>query len=191
MPVTLRSLIPTPNPSTTVTTTLTGGNGRSSQLRPDRLLPSARADWSAELNASISTANAANTFVAELIDPVTGEAASTAATGIPAVGSRGQRHDARDRCPAARADPDPGPWTLAVEFYNQVSGTALSQPFTITLSRTSRDRAARGVAGLRRTTLPAGQPTTVTVKVKNTGKHPEAYFVDARLNQTTQLNLPR
>jgi hypothetical protein len=40
------------------------------------------------------------------------------------------------------------------------------------------------------TTLPAGQPTTVMVKVTNTGSSPEAYFVDARLDQTTQLNLP-
>ena len=39
------------------------------------------------------------------------------------------------------------------------------------------------------TVLPAGTPVTADVTVKNSGDVPEEYFVDARLNTTTTLNL--
>ena len=87
VPVTLRSLIPTPHPSTTVTTTLTGGNGRDYNTGQTVYYQVNVPTGLSELNASISTPNSANTFWAELIDPATGEAASTAASGIPAVGA--------------------------------------------------------------------------------------------------------
>ena len=85
-----------------------------------------------ELNASVSSNSSANTFVADLIDPVTGQAASTATNDF--VGSGGTM------TPETGAQlhvlkPDPGLWTIAVDFYGQVSGTAISQPFNITLSR--------------------------------------------------------
>ena len=41
VPVTLRSLVPAPNPAYGFTGTLTGGNGRESKHRADRLLPDA------------------------------------------------------------------------------------------------------------------------------------------------------
>jgi hypothetical protein len=190
VPVTLRSLIPTPDPSTTVTTTLTGGNGRSFgtgqtvyyQVDVPAGLP--------ELNASISTPNPANTFDTELINPVTGEAASTAASGIPAVGATGSGITPEAGAELHVLNPDPGVWTLAANFYNQVAGNALSQPITITLSDEPVDVSASRLPDSAGTTLRAGHPTTVFVKVTNSGNSPEAYFVDARLNQTTQLNIP-
>jgi hypothetical protein len=190
VPVTLRSLIPTPNPSTTVTTTLTGGNGREYstgqtvyyQLSVPAGLP--------ELNASISTPNAANTFYAELIDPVTGEAASTAASGIPAVGANGSGITPEEGAQLHVLDPDAGTWTVALNLYNQVSGTALSQPITIVLNDQPVGVSAKALPDSAGTTLPAGQPSTVMVKITNSGTSPEAYFVDARLDQTTQLSLP-
>ena len=150
VPVTLRSLIPTPDPSTTVTPTLTGGNGREYNSGQTFYYQVHVPNGLAELNASLSTANAANTFWAELIDPVTGEAASTAATGIPAVGATGSGITPEAGAQLHVLDPDPGTWTVAVNFYNQVSGTALSQPVTITLNDVTRDRVGAEDAGLRR-----------------------------------------
>jgi subtilisin family serine protease len=190
VPVTLRSVIPTPNPSTTVTTTLTGGNGRQYNSGQTVYYQVNVPTGLAELNASISTPNAANTFWSELIDPATGEAASTAASGIPAIGATGSGITAEAGAQLHVLNPDAGTWTVAVNFYNQVSGTALSQPITITLNDVPVTVKAPKLPDSAATTLPAGQPTTVMVKVTNTGSSPEAYFVDARLDQTTQLNLP-
>jgi subtilisin family serine protease len=183
VPVTLRSLVPTPNPTTTFTGTLTGGNGRETNTGQTAYYQVYVPSGLPELNASVSTGNPANTFVAELIDPVTGEAASTTTNDIPGSGGTllpengGQLHVLH---------PDAGLWTIAVDFYNQVSGTAIAQPFTVTLNRTPVPVSASLPAG---TTLAAGTPTTVAVKVTNTGGTPEAYFTDARLPQIVQLNL--
>ena len=62
VPVTLRSLVPTPDPSTTMTTTLTGGNGRSYETGQTVYYQMDVPSGLHELNASISTPNAANTF---------------------------------------------------------------------------------------------------------------------------------
>jgi hypothetical protein len=190
IPVTLRSLIATPDPSTTVTTNLTGGNGRQFNTGQTVYYQVSVPSGLPELNASISTPNAANTFLATLLDPVTGEAASTAASGIPAIGAVGGSGITPEAGVQLHVlNPDPGLWTLAVNFYNQVSGTALSQPITITLNQTPVPATAPTLPDAASSTLPAGQPTTVDVSVTNSGSTPEAYFVDARLNQSAQLNL--
>jgi Subtilase family len=185
VPVTLRSLIPTPNPTTTVTGTLTGGNGRQSNTGQTAYYEVYVPPGLPELNASVSSGSSANTFVADLIDPVTGQAASTATNDF--VGSGGTM------TPETGAqlhvlNPDPGLWTIAVDFYGQVSGTAISQPFNITLSRTPVP-AGGALPDSANAKLAAGQPVTVPVKVTNTGSTPESYFVDGRLNHATPINL--
>ena len=187
VPVTLRSLIPTPNPTTAVTGTLTGGNGRNTNTGQTAYYEVYVPPGLPELNASVSTGDPANTFVADLIDPVTGEAASTATNDIPASGGAMTNETGAQ---LHVLQPDPGLWTIAVDFYGQVSGTAISQPFHITLSRIPVPATAAGLPNSAATKLAAGTPVTVPVKVTNTGAAPEAYFVDGRLNHATQLNLP-
>jgi subtilisin family serine protease len=189
VPVTLRSLIPTPHPSTSFTGTLTGGNGRDFNTGQANFYQVEVPAGTKELNASVSTSNPANTFYAQLIDPVTGEAASTAATGIPGASGNG----ATVIVPEAGAqlhvlDPGPGLWALAINFYNQVSGTAVSQPFKVTLDSTSVP-VSSSLPDSSGATLASGVAKTVYVKVTNNGSTPEAYFVDARLNQNVQMGL--
>jgi hypothetical protein len=76
-----------------------------------------------------------------------------------------------------------------VDFYNMVSGTAVSQPFTININDTPVAASARGLPDSASTTLAAGKPVTALVSVHNGGTTPEAYFIDARLSSQATVNL--
>jgi hypothetical protein len=189
VPVTLRSLVPTPDPSTTVIGTLTGGNGRQSNTGQTAYYQVQIPAGLKALNASIDTGNASNTLFAELIDP-SGGTASAAASGLEVTSSSG----ATQVRPEVGAqlhvlDPSPGLWTVVVDFYNVVSGTAVSQPFTLNLNDTPVSASTHGLPDSASTTLAAGKPVTALVSVHNGGTTPEAYFIDARLSSQTTVNL--
>jgi len=176
IPVTLRALVPAPNPSTTFTGTLTGGNGRSTSTGQTAYYQVQVPSGLKALNVQVSTQNSSNTFVAELVDPTTGEAASAAFNGL------GSTLTPEDGAQLHVLNPAAGLWTLVIDFFNTVSGTAVSQPFTVTMNDTPVSASAAGLPDSASTTLPAGTPVTVDVKVTNNGTSPEAYFVDARLS---------
>jgi hypothetical protein len=191
VPVTVRSLAPTPDPTSTFTGTLSGGNGRQQsegqgafyQVQVPSGLPS--------LSAQIKLGSSSNPVVAELINP-SGQAVSTAANyllGAPASGG-GYTAEPQDGAELHVLHPAAGRWTLAISFYGQVSGTALSQPFSVTLSSAAAAASAPGLPDSVNTTLADGTAKTVDIHVTNTGKVPEEYFVDGRLNQNTTYNLP-
>jgi hypothetical protein len=187
IPVTLRSLVPTPSPSTAFTGTLTGGNGRVSNTGQTAYyqfeLPSGRS----ALNASIDTGNAGNTMFAELVDP-SGNAASAAANGLLSATTTGTTEVKPEVGSQLHViDPTPGLWTLAIDFYNTVSGTAVAQPFTVSINDTPVGVSTSALPD--GSTLTAGTPVTAFVKVTNNGATPEAYFVDARRNDQVKLDL--
>jgi subtilisin family serine protease len=190
IPVTLRSLVPTPAPTTTFSGNLTGGNGRSTATGQTAYYQFQVPTGLPELNAQISTPNSANSFFAELIDPATGEAASTAANSTTATTSGGETTLRPQQGTQLHVlTPAPGTWTLIIDFYNTVSGTAVSQPFTVTLDRTPATASATSLPTSTATHLTAGQPVTVNVQVTNTGNAPEAYFIDGRFNTQTTTSL--
>ncbi len=182
VPVTLRSLVPSPDPTTTFTGTLTGGNGRGTDTGQTSYYQFDLPAGLPVLNADISTGNPANTFLAELIDPTTGQAASTAVNTQISVGPQ-------DGTQLHVLDPSAGRWTLIIDFYNQVSGTAVSQPFNVTLDTTAATASASGLPDAAATMLAAGTPVTANVTVTNTGEAAEAYFIDGRLDQDATVNL--
>jgi subtilisin family serine protease len=187
IPVTLRSLVPTPDPSTTVIGTLTGGNGRQSSTGQTAYYQVDLPSGLPALNASIDTGNAGNTMFAELIDP-NGDAVSAAANGLLASTTTGTTEVKPEVGTQLHAiDPAAGVWTLVIDFYNSVSGTAVGQPFTVSIKDTPVTAAASGLPDGG--TLTAGTPVTGSVTVTNTGTTPEAYFVDARLNHLVSLRL--
>jgi hypothetical protein len=189
IPVTLRSLVPTPAPSSTFTGTLTGGNGRQINTGQSAYYQVSIPAGTPVLNAQITTPNASDTFVAELVDPSTGEAASTASNELESTTTSGTTLVPQLGTQLHVLQPNPGMWTLVINFYNQVAGTALSQPFTVKLDRTPATASAAGLPDSASTRLTLGQAKTVSVKVTNHGSTPEAYFVDSRLNQSAQLSL--
>ncbi len=187
IPVTLRSLVPTPSPSTTFTGTLTGGNGRDTNTGQTAYYQFTVPRGLAALNASIDTGNASNTLFAELVNP-NGDAASAAANGLLATTTTGTTAVKPEVGTQLHViDPSPGLWTLVVDFYNTVSGTAVAQPFTVSLNDTPVSADASGLPD--GSLLAAGTPVTAYVNVTNNGTTPEAYFVDARLNGQVKLDL--
>jgi hypothetical protein len=189
VPVTLRSLVPTPDPSTTVTGTLTGGNGRETNTGQTAYYQVQVPAGLKALNASIDTGNASNTLFAELVDP-SGGTASAAANGLTQTTSSGTTVITPEVGTQLHVlDPAAGLWTVVVDFYNMVSGTAVSQPFTININDTPVAAFARGLPDSASATLAAGKPVTAFVSVHNGGTTPEAYFIDARLSSQATVNL--
>jgi hypothetical protein len=190
VPVTLRSLVPAPNPTTTVTGTLTGGNGRSSDIGQTAYYQVQVPPGLSALNAIAATGNPSNTLFAELVDP-SGQAASVANNGLMVTTPTGFT----ELQPEVGAqlhvlNPAAGLWTVIVDFYGMVSGTAVAQPFTVTLNDTPVTASVNGLPDSAATQLAAGVPVTASVTVTNSGTTPEAYFVDARLSSLAHMNLP-
>ena len=185
IPVTLRSLIQ--NGSQTFTQTLTGGNGRglnTGQTFYYRLnLPAGHP----ELNASVALAdNPNNPFTAFLIGP-SGEALAEASNELPSSTAPGYTNQLGTQLHVL--SPAAGTWTLIVAYVPQVSGTALSEPFTISTNDRAVPASAGGLPNSTNVKLTAGQGQTYNLRITNNGPTPEAYFVDARNPGSTPLSL--
>ena len=190
VPVTLRALVPAPDPSTTFTGTLTGGNGRATSTGQTAFYQMDVPAGLKALNVQVSTGNSANTFLAELVDPSTETAASSATNALQAttVGG-GSTLQPEKGAQLHVLNPVAGRWTLVVDFFNTVSGTSVAQPFTVTINDTPVAVSAAGLPDSASTQLTAGQPVTANVTVTNNGSSPEAYFVDPRLSTSVTQKL--
>jgi hypothetical protein len=86
-------------------------------------------------------------------------------------------------------NPVAGTWTLVVEFAGAVVGDEVSQPFTGNIRLDDVSVRASGLPNSATTTLAAGVPVTIPVRITNNGAAPEAFFIDARLNSSTVTTL--
>jgi hypothetical protein len=185
IPVTLRSLVP--SGPTSFSGVLTGGNGRASFTGVTEYYQLDVPSGAPELNASVALANNPNNQTyAWLVDP-SGQAQAFQSNGIVTEKS-GQFFYTNGLGTSLHAiDPAAGRWTLIITFAPTVSGTALSEPFTVSVDQNA--------AAVSTTGLPIGgrinaeHPAVVDVTVTNTGIAPEAYFIDGRTDATTQYDL--
>ena len=142
--MTLRSLVPTPAPSTSFTGTLTGGNGRADQHRGDGYYQVAIPSRPAGPERRHLHRECQQHLHGRVGGPDDRQSASTA---VNTVRSTAGRSPSRTGPSCTCSIPTPGLWTLIIDFYNQVSGTAIAQPFSVTLDTTpataTRQRAAR------------------------------------------------
>jgi hypothetical protein len=183
--VTLRSLIP--NGSNSFRQTLTGGNGRSDSTGQTFYYQFDVPPGRPELNASVTLAdNPNNPFTMWLVSP-NGNTVGQGANELPSSTPPGYTNELGAQVHAL--SPAPGAWTLIVAYVPQVSGTAISEPFTVTTSETALPVSSGGLPNSNGTRLKAGQPASFQVQVKNTGTAPTAYFADPRLASSTTLNL--
>jgi len=186
IPVTLRSLAPVPS---AFSGTLTGGNGRDSndgqtayyEMDVNSALPA--------LNATITTGNRNNTMFAELVSP-SGVAESAANNGLLKTNIHGNQvlvHDLGTQLHVL--NPARGRWTLVVDFYNTVSGTAATQPFDVSVNGSAPRSTESGLPTSASTKLEAGKAITASLTVTNHSTLPTEYFVDARLRRQVSVRL--
>ncbi len=186
IPVTVRSLAP--SGPTSFSGVLTGGNGRSvvnGETEYYQVDVPARAP---ALNASVNLAdNPDNQTNAWLIDP-SGQAEAYQSNVLVTEDNNGNLQGQNTLGTNLHVlNPAAGRWTLAIDFAPTVSGTALSEPFTVNLNETAPDVRATGMPN--GTPISAHHSAVVNIKVTNTGTAPEAYFVDGRTNSQTTYNL--
>ncbi len=179
IPVILRSLASTSGKAASFTGTLTGGNGRAPFTGQEAFYQVTVAKGTPELNATVTLAdNPDNPFFVSLIDP-NGDAVGNATSLFQPSESDAVTPELSATTHALA--PTPGVWDVVVVFAPAVSGTALSEPFSVTLDGTLRQATATGLPQSKSVKLAAGKQQVVDVTVKNTSKAPESYFVDARL----------
>jgi hypothetical protein len=189
IPVIVRALIATPSPTTTFTGTLTGGNGRGANTGQSNFYEVDVPPATAALNATVSTGNPNNTLFVELVDP-SGEVVSAAQNGLLAINSGGSPELVPETGAQVHAvAPAPGRWTLVVDFYNSVSGTAATQPFTVNMDVSPVTATENGLPTSTSDMFTPGVAEHASVTVTNNGTVPEEYFIDARTNHQVTLNL--
>jgi hypothetical protein len=187
IPVILRSLASTSGKAASFTGTLTGGNGRASFTGQEAFYQVTVAKGTPELNATVSLAdNPDNPFFVSLVDP-NGDAVGNA-TSLFQPSETGSVTPELSATTHALA-PTPGVWDVVIVFAPAVSGSALSEPFSVSLDGTLRQATATGLPQSSSQTLAAGKSQVVNVTVKNTSTAPEAYFIDARLLKAATYTL--
>ena len=196
VPVTVRTTIPVdPTSGGTFSGVLTGGNGRGSVESPGNFyyftVPAGKTD----LDVSVALANdPCDELVAYLVDPegqTVGYSsnftiAPPPAPSCPIEFGAGQ---ATRYTQIYHVAPEAGQWTLVLNWANPVSGNELQEPFTGSI-QFNQVSVAGNLPDSPLATVP-WSGTTDQVHVTNTGVAPEAFFVDARLNnQTADVALP-
>ena len=186
IPVTLRTLVP--SGPTTFSGVLTGGNGRTSYTGVTEYYQLDLPSGAPELNASVALANnPGNQTYAWLIDP-SGQAQAFQSNGIVTDQSGSLAYTNSLGLSLHVLDPVAGQWTLIVVFSPTVSGTALSEPFTVSVDENAATVSSSGLPIA--SPINADDPAVVDVKVTNTGVAPEAYFIDGRTDTAAQYALP-
>ena len=176
-PVILRSVVGLG--ATSFVGTLYGGNGDQPDAGQGAFYEMALPSAEPALNASIVLSGSAqNPFTAELIDPE-GEAVSTASNTLETLSESGKVVITPTVGAQLHAlDPEPGIWTIGIDFYGPESGTALAVSYTVSTNENgSTGECARPPRSFR-TLLPAGQPSHADVSITNTGVAPAGYFAD-------------
>jgi len=187
VPVTVRTLAATG--TTSFTGLLTGGNGRASFTGESEYYQFDLPAGEPALNAYVTLAdNPNNQTYAWLIDP-SGQAQAFQSNGLITEDNSGNLTYTNSLGTNVHVlSPAPGRWTLIITFAPTVSGTALSEPYTVTLNQKAASVSATGVPQGGK--ISVNHPAVAEIKVTNTGKAPEAYFIDARTDATTQYSLP-
>ena len=146
IPVTLRSLIP--NGPQSFTQTPTGGNGRATNAGETFYYQLNVAAGTPELNASVGLADNPNNPFTELLISPSGEALAQSANELPNSFSNPTQLTNELGAQADVLSPAPGTWALIMAFIPQVSGTALTEPFTVSTNERSVPASSGGAAEL-------------------------------------------
>lgn len=185
VPVTVRTMIKAgPGRPGTFHGVLTGGNGRGNPAQMNTYsfkVPRGQND----IDVSADIGDVGDAVVAYLTDPEGNTVATSSNDTLDSTGANGV---ATDEVAVYKDNPQPGVWTLALNWDTPVTGSELSEPFTGHVQFNKVNASASLPHGGKK--LAEGQSYTFNVEVKNTANTPETYFLDPRLNSTTTLPLP-
>jgi hypothetical protein len=188
VPIVLRSLIAIGNNGGTFSGQIIGGNGRNGAFQPGQIdtydfyVPRGEP----ELTASLSFPGSPGTEVfGSLISPqnvtvTDGDNAYTNASGQTVYTSGLE---------AYTPNPKPGQWRFVVDVIVPNGGQTLSAPYSGRIGFAPPPIHVAGLPNGRGNVLPAGQPATVTVHLKNTGVGTMNAFLDPRFDQRQQLSV--
>ena len=184
IPVTVRTTVPTTASGGTFHGVLTGGNGRAGVQAQANFYTFNVPKGARNIHAEINLATDPNDILTGyLIDP---DGQNLGYSSNVTEDSQGNPESTQS-VDLYHALPEPGKWTIALEWANPVSGLELQEPFTGTLGFGKLPISSNLPTGKK---LINGQTYSFNVTVHNSGQAPEAYFVDPRLGANVTLALP-
>jgi hypothetical protein len=172
--VTLRGLIDVSGGSGTFGGTMTGGNGRANGEGQQQYYEFSVPQGVTDITANVSLTNDPSDPLGLYLVSPDGDTLGFGQNSLDALPSLSAT--------AYALDPDPGTWTLIVDFAEPAEGDELAQQYTGSVQLDGVHVSAAGLPDSATTTLPAGKPVTVPVSVTNNGAAPELVFTDGRLN---------
>ena len=184
IPVTVRTTVPTTSTGGSFSGVLTGGNGRFGAPAQGNFytftVPAGTKNIHAEINLATDPGDVLTGY---LIDPNGQNLGYSTNVTEDSLGNPVSTKSVD----LYHANPTPGKWTIALQWLNQVTGLELTEPFSGTIAFGALPITNNLPSGA---TLNDFQTYNFQVMVKNSGKAPEAYFVDPRLGSLEPLNLP-
>jgi hypothetical protein len=181
VPVTLRSLVDLSSGSGTFSGTLTGGNGRPNGEGQVQY-------YSFDVPSGVSSVMADVALTNDAGDPVGAYLISPDGDTL-GYGQNSLNGSNSTDLTAYTLHPVAGQWTLIVDFAEPIVGDEVSQPYSGDVRLDATDVSAAGLPDSSSTTLASGTPITVPVTIKNTGDAAEEFYLDARLDSSTTLDL--
>jgi len=183
IPVVIRTVIPTTRSGGRFHGVLTGGNGRAgTQAQANYYVLNVPKGLKA-IHATITLATDPNDLViAQLIAPDGQNLGYSTNVTYNAKGVA----ESTNSVDLYHANPQAGNWTLILQWQNPVSGLEISEPFSGSIRFGTQPIFAK---------LPHGRSLkkgtyTYKVTVHNSGRSPQAYFVDTRLHASETITLP-
>ena len=180
IPVTLRSEVDVARGGA-FSGTLTGGNGRAPGEGQDEFYQFGVGSGVHNITANVSLTNDAAEPVATYLVSPDGDTLG--------FGQNNTNGSQTLSLTAYTNNPVPGTWTLIVAFTEPTVGNEISQRYTGNVRFNDVSVSAAGLPDAARTKLAAGKPVTIPVRIKNNGRAPEDFFVDARLRQRAAITL--
>jgi len=183
VPVTVRTLVPLGGSGGAFSGVLTGGNGRGNPSQMNTYafnVPAGKRD----LDVSASFADAGDGVVALLQDP---QGETVASSSSVTLDNTQQNVISTGTVNVYKDSPEPGTWYLVLDWLQPVSGSELSEPFSGKVQFNRVNVSSNLPADHSR--LKSGTAYTFDVRVKNTAKSPEAFFLDPRTSSLATVPL--
>ena len=180
IPVVLRSLVSVASGGA-FSGVLTGGNGRPPGEGQENYYEFAVGRGVRDITANVSLSNDRTDQVGAYLVSPDGD---TAGYGQNYFNNTGELP-----LTAYALNPQPGIWTLIIDFAEPAAGNELSQRYSGTIGFNRVRVSAPRLPDSQADQLTAGKAVTVPVTIKNTGAAPEDFFLDARLNTTQSMSL--